>query len=1071
MRHMISAVFLALVASLSAALGGTPTEPTVVRDDGGWCWYQDERAVFVGDDLLVGSLSRAGDVDLSILDLSTMASSEFPLHAALQADDHDVPSFLHRADGHIMAFYSKHGTDTFMRYRVSTNPNDPTVWDPELIITNSPGNVTYSNPFQLSGEGGKIYLFYRGIDVDPTYVTSTNNGATWSAPAKLIDAPGERPYVKYCSDGSNTIHFVFTEGHPDEVDSTSVYHMVYRGGGLYQSDSTFITNLVDGPVTAAQATRVYDGTNATGEAWTWDVHLDAAGNPVVPYATFASRAPDDHRYRYARWDGAQWQDHEVARAGTRLYTSQASYSGGICVDPEDVDVVYISSDVDITNGTPNASGRYELYRGETANGGATWDWRALTWNSVEDNLRPIVPIGHTNETTVLWLHGSYPSYTSYELDVLGLFGSNVVAGSLALPAWTGYSIDLNDADAPVTRDGWTGLNCDHGTGAGSVTLHGIKFETFSAIGSRFRGSVAVPNPNALVGDFAFDDGNNAAVGLLFGGAGDLPAGEWLVDVYAQDTDSPPGNMIVGYRIDAVDTIVTTDVVRADGPAITFPLTSDGVSAYDVFVRENSGNNRSRLNAVRLRKRIDAPCAYSEAVLDQGPLELYRLDSMEGELGDALDVNGVDFHRATPDPALGAEGEPPYAGFGASNSWANFDGTESSALTDIATNWNSDAGSASFWVRMDDDGADGTQTGLFGRQAGGGDRFGTAMTSNAIGIFMRLNGSFGITIDNSQRETAAGRMTLNEWHHLAYTWERNTGAADGVVRMYIDGIEEAGYTNVSWSSFTIDEARFGKEIFANSIRKFSGSADELAIWTRTLTQSEVITQYWRSMKPNAVVAFAEGFQGYLTTFAGAGTPLDGQGGWSGSNTGVRRDLQNWSRMGGEWAYGTSGQNIIQKTIGTFAGQEGEVILEFCGRAGKKSLFSLGVADGGHQEAVYFGVEGANLRLMPTDGAGTRHNTTAPYTSAETQLMRMRLVIDLGSGTGSMLYYDGSDWQAPAALQGLDMYLRSGRAANNPENWNAVEINGQNSGAWDNLAIVYVPLTAPPPPKGGTLLIIK
>ena len=1071
MRHTRLAVLLAFNALVPAAYASTVVDPVAIRDDGGWCWYQDERAVFVGDDLLVGSLSRAGNVDVSILDMPTMTTTKVTLHAALQADDHDVASFLHRADGHIMAFYSKHGSDGFMRYRVSTNPNDPTAWGPELIITNASGNVTYSNPFQLSGEGGRIYLFYRAIDIDPTYVTSTNNGATWSAPAKLIDAPGERPYVKYCSDGSNTIHFVFTEGHPGELDPTSVYHMVYRGGGFYRSDGTFIANLVDGPVTAAQATKVYDGTNATGEAWMWDVHLDGAGHPVVPYVAFANRNPDDHRYRYARWDGGQWNDHEVARGGTRLYTGQASYSGGICVDPEDVDVVYISSDVDITNGTPNASGRYELYRGETADGGATWDWRAVTWDSVEDNLRPIVPVGHTNETTVLWLHGSYPSYTSYELDVLGLFGSNVVAGSLAPPEWTGYSIDLNDANTPVTRDGWTGLSCDHGTGAGSVTLHGIKFETFSAVGSRLRGSVAAPNPNALVGDFAFDDGNNAAVGLLFGGAGDLPVGEWLVDVYAQDTGSPPGDMVVAYRVNAVETVVTTDVVRANGPAITFPLTSDGVSAYDVFVRENSGNNRSRLNAVRLRRPFDTTCAYSDAVLDQGPLELYRLHSLEGELGDDFSVNGADFHRATPAPALSSEGTPAYEGFGASNTWANFDGTESSALTDIVTNWSSVAGSVSYWVRLDADGADGTQTGLFGRQAGGGDRFGGGTMGSVIATFMRKDGSFGITIDNNQRQTAAGRLTLNEWHHLAYTWQRGTGLTNGVIRMYIDGVEEAGYTNVAWSSFTIDEARFGKEIFVNSTRKLSGSADELAIWARALTQAEVLTQYWRSMKPYAVVAFAEGFQGYLTTSGGAGAPLGGQNGWVGTGLGVRRDLQGWSRMGGEWAYGTTQE---KKVVGTFGGQEGTLILDFCGRAsGTKSLFSLGVEDGGYQAFVYFGVDNTNVRVMPYDGGGVSYNTVAPFTSAESQLMRMRLAIDLDAGTGSMSYYDGGAWQFPAALQGLDMYLRSGRAANDPANWNAVAINGTGTGAaaWDNLAIVHVPLTAPPPVRGGTLLIIR
>ena len=100
--------FLVSLAGLllsNAALATTATNPVVICDDGGWCWYQDERAIFVGDDLVVGSLSSAGDVDVSILDMPTMTSTTMTLHAALQKDDHDLASFLHRDDGHIMAYW------------------------------------------------------------------------------------------------------------------------------------------------------------------------------------------------------------------------------------------------------------------------------------------------------------------------------------------------------------------------------------------------------------------------------------------------------------------------------------------------------------------------------------------------------------------------------------------------------------------------------------------------------------------------------------------------------------------------------------------------------------------------------------------------------------------------------------------------------------------------------------------------------------------------------------------------------------------------------------------------------
>ena len=38
--------------------------------------------------------------------------------------------------------------------------------------------------------------------------------------------------------------------------------------------------------------------------------------------------------------------------------------------------------------------------------------------STVENLRPIVPAGHSRETLVLWLRGRYTSYTDYQTEVV-----------------------------------------------------------------------------------------------------------------------------------------------------------------------------------------------------------------------------------------------------------------------------------------------------------------------------------------------------------------------------------------------------------------------------------------------------------------------------------------------------------------------------------------------------------------------------------------------------------------------------------------------------------------------------
>ena len=170
-----------------------------------------------------------------------------------------------------------------------------------------------------------------------------------------------------------------------------------------------------------------------------------------------------------------------------------------------------------------------------------------------------------------------------------------------------YAIDINDEDNPVTPAGWTGLSAGHTTGSpdfdpqGSVTVGGITFSLGSSDGARNRGATS---PNSLTGDFAFDDGAGQAIILFFGGAGDLAAGDWMVEVWSHDSIAGgTGDQILGYRTNNTETEVTqtmNDTVGSETvPSFTFTFTSDGVSAYDVFVRENNGNDRSRLNAVRL----------------------------------------------------------------------------------------------------------------------------------------------------------------------------------------------------------------------------------------------------------------------------------------------------------------------------------------------------------------------------------------------------------------------------------------------------------------------------------------
>lgn len=441
-------------------------EPVLLKANGGWCWYQDERAIVVDGKLVFGTVAGTtrdgtdrGDVQVTAYDLATDELETFTLAPKFQSDDHDVPALLELPDGRILAVFMTHGGNQTeadrdaMYWRITEKPDDVAAWT-ETRKASVGGAISYANLFRLAAEDGRIYNFHRngrGAEGgnNPHYMVSDDDGETFQYGGRLLYWPtpsddpkhtgidGGRPYVKYASDGQDTIHFVTTEDHPRAYDN-SIYHGFIRGGRVYASDGTEVGPLGgqdDIAPSPADLTPVFEG-DADHVAWTIDLHLDAEGRPYTVFSVQRDGATErgergetndgqDLRYYYARFDGENWNVHEAAYAGTRLYPGEDDYTGLAALDPNNPDVLFISTDADPTTGEPlisEADGqrRYEIFCGTTDDQGATWAWEPLTRDSTADNLRPIVPRWDSDETLLLWLRGEYRSYTDYDLDVVGL---------------------------------------------------------------------------------------------------------------------------------------------------------------------------------------------------------------------------------------------------------------------------------------------------------------------------------------------------------------------------------------------------------------------------------------------------------------------------------------------------------------------------------------------------------------------------------------------------------------------------------------------------------------------------
>jgi hypothetical protein len=418
-------------------------QPIILSDDAGYGWFKGERALLVGDRLIVGTVAagwadeaRRGDIDAVVYEFSNGQAKVVELRDRLELNDHASAALLGLGDARVLALYSKSGSENRFYYRIATG-DSLLDWGPEQSFSPSVSTrLSASNLMLLTAERSRIYDFYRGLDDrgKPSFAYSDDLGQTWQSGNVFIDAPsqGHRPYVLYANNGADTVHFVYNETHPRDYDN-SVYHAYYRDGVLYGSDGAALQPLSQGLSSPSQGSLVFRG-DADRVAWVMDLTLDASGHPVALFSVRvgsaglpAGQGGDDIRYRYARWDGSTWFDYALAYGGSRLYAGEDDYSGLAALDPGDPNVVFISTNSDPLTAAPLVSAadgtrHYEIFRGITADAGQTWQWTAVTHDSLVDNLRPVVPNPQpAGNSALLWLRGTYRSFTDYQQELVAIF--------------------------------------------------------------------------------------------------------------------------------------------------------------------------------------------------------------------------------------------------------------------------------------------------------------------------------------------------------------------------------------------------------------------------------------------------------------------------------------------------------------------------------------------------------------------------------------------------------------------------------------------------------------------------
>ncbi|HXH98913.1 MAG TPA: M23 family metallopeptidase, partial [Sphingobacteriaceae bacterium] len=153
-----------------------------------------------------------------------------------------------------------------------------------------------------------------------------------------------------------------------------------------------------------------------------------------------------------------------------------------------------------------------------------------------------------------------------------------------------YQIDINHTNQ-ITKPDWNGLI---GTEGNTITINGDKFTLFGAIqGTRDRGTFG-----EVTRDFAFNEGPSTGIGMRMEG---LPAGTYNVSTWNYDPDYP-GLVDVEFREAGLTATTQVKVVGkslTDSGASTFQIVVEAGKNYEIVVRENSIEDRSRFNGISI----------------------------------------------------------------------------------------------------------------------------------------------------------------------------------------------------------------------------------------------------------------------------------------------------------------------------------------------------------------------------------------------------------------------------------------------------------------------------------------
>lgn len=428
--------------------------------EAGWNWFNRPVGAFYNNVTYYGWIDIDGDAGISAFNHTSGSTSSFTLHSNLDDDDHCAPAVIIMPNGKIIAFYSTHNEDEYIRWRVSTNAESIASWETEDNFATDAW-ACYPQPYYLPDED-LLYVFYRGYNGtlaywgyrtsdDYTATFSSENVIYWGIP---YGGYNPSPYTIPVLNGEDRFDFSVTRASQDTTPHRNVWHYYYQDGSFYQSDGTLICADSELPFSLEDdATCIYNSTVTGYDCWVEDTSVDPnTGYPVIGFAEFID-ADDEHLYHYAYWNGTAWTDEVMCDGGGAMCMdpSQYYYSGGIAISRTNVSIVFASVGSDDND--------FDILKFETGDSGETWISETVCGSDVIC-ARPQIITDGENDELIFW-EGTYPDFYDWVSEARIFIEDYREAGKLYLAGKAQPDFDdlrFTDNDGETELDYWFEIN-------------------------------------------------------------------------------------------------------------------------------------------------------------------------------------------------------------------------------------------------------------------------------------------------------------------------------------------------------------------------------------------------------------------------------------------------------------------------------------------------------------------------------------------------------------------------------------------------------------------------------------